>query len=211
MPKEEEQLTPEEMSEDEILNLLDNRDSKNKVPVHVALDNIRKKLTQEDRVELSKLWGINLKEESSKKESLNENEDDFDDLEYFDFDKSTEKISVSVYIEGVRKLLTEEDKKEISKLLKMNIEEESSGNESLHENEDDSDDLGYVDFTKGEHRKPIPLEDLNIPIYLDKDIRTQILKLAIELKISPKELINTFLKNGIRNFKEYEKIKFPKS
>jgi hypothetical protein len=67
------------------------------------------------------------------------------------------------------------------------------------------------DFSKGEHRKPIPLEDLDIPIYLDKEIRTPILKLAVELKVSPKELIETMLKNGIQNFQEYKKIKFPKS
>ncbi len=63
-----------------------------------------------------------------------------------------------------------------------------------------------LDFSKATQREPIKIEDIEIPFYLEKDIRVSILKKAKELKIDPRELVHILLRNGMRDITDIEKL-----
>ena len=61
------------------------------------------------------------------------------------------------------------------------------------------------DFTKAEQGKfSRPLDELEIPIYLEKSIKEFYFKKAREKNIDPKKFINTILKKEMEIIKEIE-------
>jgi hypothetical protein len=49
-----------------------------------------------------------------------------------------------------------------------------------------------IDLTKSITREPLKVEDMDIPFYLDKDVRIAILKKSQELKVDPRLLVHVF-------------------
>ncbi len=47
-------------------------------------------------------------------------------------------------------------------------------------------------------RKKLEIQDLDIPFYLDEEIRTRLIKKAIEQGISPRDLLHNILKKELK-------------